>query len=58
MKEQAKAEGKTPVLAFLDLGRPGFLIVIHSDDFDAVMGAYCKTRPRIVIEAAPFKLEA
>ena len=37
VKAQAAAEGKTPVLAYLDLGRPGFLLVIHSGDFEQVV---------------------
>jgi hypothetical protein len=31
-KALAKKEGKTPILALGDCGRPGWLAVIHSDD--------------------------
>jgi len=40
VKEQAKAEMKIPVLAFLDTNRPGFLLVIHSDDFPSVVESF------------------
>jgi len=39
-RAQAKAERKTPVLAFLDMNRPGFLLVIHCDDFPAVVESF------------------
>jgi hypothetical protein len=35
-KAKAKKEGKLPVLALFDKGRPGFLIVVRSDDLAAV----------------------
>ena len=38
----AKKEGKVPVVALADKGRPGFLICVHSDDWDAVVAEYLK----------------
>jgi hypothetical protein len=35
-KAKAKKEGKLPVLALFDKGRPGFLVVMRSDDFWAI----------------------
>ena len=40
----AKREGKIPVLGLFDKNRPGFLIVVHSDDWDKVVAEYQKTR--------------
>jgi hypothetical protein len=31
-----RKEGKVPVLALADKGRPGFLVCIHSDDLETV----------------------
>lgn len=36
-KELARRERKTPVLMLADKGRPGHLVVIHSDDLRAVV---------------------
>lgn len=33
----ANTEGKIPVVALAEKGKPGLLLVIHTDDFDAVM---------------------
>ncbi len=38
-KALARQEGKVPVLALIDKGRPGFLLCIHSDDLPAVAAA-------------------
>jgi hypothetical protein len=35
-KALARKEGKVPVLALVDKGRPGFLVVIHADDLAEV----------------------
>jgi hypothetical protein len=35
-KRLAAREGKVPVLALFDKGRPGFLLVVHSDDMPIV----------------------
>jgi hypothetical protein len=37
VKGLARREGKTAVLALADKGRPGFLVCIPSDDFEAAM---------------------
>jgi hypothetical protein len=37
----ARLEGKVPVLALADKGRPGFLVCIHSDDLEAVAVDSC-----------------
>ena len=37
IKDPARKEGKTPVLALIDKGRPGFLLCIHSDDLSIVV---------------------
>lgn len=39
-KRLAGREGKTPVLALFDKGRPGFLLVVHSDDLAAVTSEF------------------
>jgi hypothetical protein len=36
-KPPARREGKTPILALADKGRPSFLVCIHSDDFEAAV---------------------
>jgi hypothetical protein len=36
----ATEEGKTPVLALFDKSRPGFLVVVHSDDLAAVIAEF------------------
>jgi hypothetical protein len=40
VKKRAAKEKKVPILALHDKGRPGFLLVIHSDDFLAATAAY------------------
>lgn len=35
VKPKARKEGKVPVLALFDKGRPGCLYVVHSDDLEA-----------------------
>jgi hypothetical protein len=44
-KRQAVKEGKTPVLALFDKNRPGFLLVIHSDDVAAVLAEFAAALP-------------
>jgi hypothetical protein len=39
-KKRATKEGKVPVLALFDKGRPGCLIVVHSDDLPIVAREY------------------
>jgi hypothetical protein len=41
----ARKEGKTPVLALADKGRPGFLICVHSDDWRAVVAEWAASLP-------------
>ena len=36
----AKKEKKIPVLALLEMNRPGFLLVVHSHDFPAIADLY------------------
>ncbi len=36
----ARKEGKTPVLALVDKGRPGFLICVHCDDMPIVLSEF------------------
>jgi hypothetical protein len=40
VKRRSAKEGKTPVLALFDRSRPGFLVVVHSDDLAAVLVEY------------------
>lgn len=35
VRRLAKKEGKIPVCCLVDKGRPGFLVVVHSDDLKA-----------------------
>ena len=37
---KAKGEGKTPVVALVDKGKPGFLLCVHCDDLGEVYGQY------------------
>ena len=39
-RELARKEGKVPVVALCDKGRPGFLLCIHSDDLAAVFAEF------------------
>ena len=39
-KALARKEGKTPVLALIDKGLPGFLLWIHSDDLSDVVAEF------------------
>lgn len=39
-KSLAKKEGKTPVIALVDKGKPGFLICVHCDDMGEVYSHY------------------
>ena len=39
-KKLATKEGKTPVLALFDKNRPGFLLVVHSDDLAVVLAEF------------------
>jgi len=41
-KAKAKAENKTPLLAFKEKGSHGLLIVVHSEDLAAVLEAYAE----------------
>ena len=41
IKDLARREGKTPVLALIDKGRPGFLLCNHSDDLSIVVAELC-----------------
>ena len=34
--EMAKKESKTPVIALCESGRPGFWVMVHSDDLEKV----------------------
>jgi hypothetical protein len=43
-KKQATREGKVPVLCLFDKSRPGFLIVVHSDDLATVAKEFEKAR--------------
>lgn len=36
-KELAKREGKYPVLMLAEKGKAGFLVVVHTDDLDAII---------------------
>jgi hypothetical protein len=44
-KKLATREGKTPVLALFDKNRPGFLLVVHSDDLPVVLAEYTAALP-------------
>jgi len=35
-KEKAKRENKLPVIALAEKNKPGLLLVVHTDDFDAL----------------------
>jgi hypothetical protein len=45
-KRLAAREGKVPVLTLFDKGRPGCLVVVHSDDLAAVLAEYAAARQR------------
>jgi hypothetical protein len=38
----ARREGKVPVVALYDKGRPGCLLLIHSDDLTALVAEYAR----------------
>ena len=40
--EMAKKENKTPVVALCESGRPGFWVMVHSDDLEKVSNAVKK----------------
>ena len=44
-KKLATKEGKTPVLALFDKNRPGFLLVVHSDDLAVVLVEFAAALP-------------
>jgi hypothetical protein len=46
VRAKAKAEGKAPVLLLADGGRPGLLVVIHTDDLDRVLAERLAERVR------------
>lgn len=43
-RTKAKKEGKIPVLALADKGRPGMLICVHSDDLEDFTKLFLDTR--------------
>lgn len=43
-KAKAKKEGKVPVVALVDKSRPGFLLVIHCDDFEEAVSIIEQSR--------------
>ena len=43
-KALAKKEGKAPVLALADKSRPGFLVVVHSDDWPRVVAEWAASQ--------------
>jgi hypothetical protein len=46
-KRLAAKENKTPVLTLFDKGRPGCLLVVHSDDLTAVMAEFAAALPDV-----------
>jgi hypothetical protein len=40
VKRDAAKEGKVPVVALVDKNRPGFLLCVHSDDWERVLVEY------------------
>jgi hypothetical protein len=44
-KKRAAREGKAPLLALFDKNRPGFLLVVHSDDLAVVLAEYAAALP-------------
>ena len=44
VKQQAKKEGKVPVIGLQEKHKPGVLLVIHSDDLPDVLKAYAKAK--------------
>jgi hypothetical protein len=51
-KNPARKEGKTPVLALIDKGRPGFLLCIHSDDLSNVVAEFRAAKIGLIGEGA------
>jgi hypothetical protein len=52
-RELAKAERKIPVLLLAAKGRPGFLVVAHSDDMPAVAEHYLTAQIPADVEPPP-----
>ena len=50
-KALARKEGKIPIVALIDKGRPGFLVCIHSDDLPVVVVEYTLANPDLVAAA-------
>jgi hypothetical protein len=57
-RKLATKEGKTPVLCLFDKGRPGFLLVIHSDDLRAVFEAWQAARAEEAVSGEQPEVEA
>lgn len=43
-KKKATREGKTPVVALCENGRPGFWLLVHSDDLGALVDGTTRSR--------------
>ncbi len=47
---KAKAYGRKPIVLMLSQnGKPGFLICVHSDEFEAVVEEWCVAQPEAVM---------
>jgi hypothetical protein len=47
-KALARKEGKTPVVALVDKGRPGCLVCVHCDDLPAIAAEFTRANPELV----------
>ncbi len=50
-KAKARKEGKTPVVALIDKGRPGCLICVHSDDLAHLVAEFTLANTSLVEQA-------
>ena len=47
-KAKARKEGKTPVVALIDKGRPGCLVCVHSDDLSILVAEFILANTELV----------
>jgi hypothetical protein len=52
-KKLATKEGKTPVLTLFDKNRPGFLVVVHSDDLAIVLAEFLEALLACPLQTSP-----
>ena len=55
-RKLARAEGKTPLLLLAKKNRPGFLVVLDSEDLEAVLAEYSSARDRALLDSELTKI--